>query len=112
MKECRCNKCTCTAVVERPDYMSVCDKCHEDCYYFGLGNIRSIEKELQMTHDELLEAVKDNPTTLAVVELHKPEEDESFLVCSMCMDGDYTDGTHAYSLYPCETIEAIEKELR
>ena len=65
-----------------------------------------------MTHDELLEAVKDNPTTLAVVELHKPEEDESFLVCSMCMDGDYTDGTHAYSLYPCETIEAIEKELR
>ena len=47
MKECRCNKCTCTAVVERPDYMSVCDKCHKDCYYFGLGNIRSIEKELK-----------------------------------------------------------------
>ena len=45
MKECRCNKCTCTAVVERPDYMSVCDKCHEDCYYFGLGNIRANSTE-------------------------------------------------------------------
>ena len=45
MKECRCNKCTCTAVVERPDYMSVCDKCHEDCYYFGLGNIRADSTE-------------------------------------------------------------------
>ena len=103
MKECRCNKCTCTAVVERPDYMSVCDKCHEDCYYFGLVNIRSIEKELQMTHDELLEAVKDNPTTLAVVELHK----------SIWIDADVPNWcTESCGSYPCNTIQAIEKELK
>jgi hypothetical protein len=74
-----------------------------------------------MTHDELLAKIDyyfdtDNfhlhkNALRAVVELHKPEEYESFLVCSMCIDGDYTDGTHDYSLYPCETIQAIEKEL-
>jgi hypothetical protein len=84
-----------------------------------------------MTHDELLEKIDKAwkqyesgtgdsigswiyfafEALRAVVELHKPEEDESFLVCSMCIDGDYTDGTHDYSLYPCETIQAIEKEL-
>ena len=70
-----------------------------------------------MTHDELLEAV-NSPTyrqsrTLehpyialrAVVELHKPEPlDERGDVCLTCCPDLLT-------LYPCPTIQAIEKEL-
>ena len=44
----------------------------------------------------------------AVVELHKPKSSEYFEedVCETCsFDLDY------YILYPCSTIEAIEKEL-
>jgi hypothetical protein len=64
-----------------------------------------------MTHDELLEKVKDNPTTRAVVELHKPEKgtlqswfkflhNKPVVGCRLCED-----------FYPCSTIQAIEKEL-
>lgn len=56
-----------------------------------------------MTHDELLEAVKDNPTTLAVVELHTP----------ILIDSDVPIWcTESCGSYPCNTIQAIEKELR
>ena len=56
-----------------------------------------------MTHDELLEAVKDNPTTLAVVELHKP----------IWIDADVPNWcTESCGSYPCNTIQAIEKELK
>ena len=61
-----------------------------------------------MTHDELLEAVKDIPTTLAVLGLHKPTNPKQVgtgyvgnkYMCSQCK-----------SYYPCPTIQAIEKEL-
>ena len=55
-----------------------------------------------MTHDELLEAVKDNPTTLAVVELHKPIWIDSDIP-SWCAE--------SCGSYPCNTIQVIEKEL-
>ena len=55
-----------------------------------------------MTHDELLEAVKDNPTTLAVVELHTP----------ILIDSDVPIWcTESCGSYPCNTIQAIEKEI-
>jgi hypothetical protein len=53
-----------------------------------------------MTHDELLEKVKDNPIALAVVEFHKPYQSIT-LHCQGC---DWS--------YPCDTIEVIEKELK
>ena len=71
-----------------------------------------------MTHDELLEKIKREEDYLktyaegygfvvtdalrAVVELHKPEHSHSGYRCTVC----FIDTT-----YPCETIEAIEKEL-
>ena len=70
-----------------------------------------------MTYDELLEKVKDNPTTLAVVELHKPT-DRYFPNRVWGSDGEIDIGgvTRAVckcgsSSYPCLTIQAIEKEL-
>lgn len=68
-----------------------------------------------MTHDELLAKIDtlearytDYPTYLAlraVVELHKPEPlDERGDVCLTCCPDLLT-------LYPCPTIQAIEKEL-
>lgn len=68
-----------------------------------------------MTHDELLAKVDtlearytDYPTYLAfraVVEMHKPEPlDERGDVCLTCCPDLLT-------LYPCGTIQAIEKEL-
>ena len=74
-----------------------------------------------MTHEELL-AVLNNVITddvhhlatqtaqalRAVVELHKPIKDEWFqtgVICEKCSKEEYTE------LYPCSTIEAIEKEL-
>lgn len=62
-----------------------------------------------MTHDELLlEISSQYPHNKAiqalyeVVELHKPEHSHSGYRCTVC----FIDTT-----YPCETIEAIEKEL-
>ena len=66
-----------------------------------------------MTHDELLAKIDtlearytDYPTYLAlraVVELHKPSENDSWgsVVCVTCPTWEY----------PCQTIQAIEKEL-
>jgi hypothetical protein len=74
-----------------------------------------------MTHNELLAKIDEEgefqvqhfdakPRMLsalrAVVELHKPWLLDEVLRCS-CADY-YTDG---FSFYPCETIQAIEKEL-
>jgi hypothetical protein len=72
-----------------------------------------------MTHDELL--AKITPTDwrdgipqrdaalLAVVELHKPSEidfpDEDYF-CEGCSNNKYA------IEYPCDTIQAIEKELK
>ena len=71
-----------------------------------------------MTHDELLAKVDtlearytDYPTYLAlraVVELHKPEQiNPTYLVCTNCYDEE-----SGPSDYPCDTIQAIEKELQ
>lgn len=72
-----------------------------------------------MTHDELLAAVQFNKQTLessdrnsealrAVMELHKPIETynmnnvhKAWFTCTHCND----------EVYPCPTIQAIEKEL-
>ena len=81
-----------------------------------------------MTHDELLLKIDAEieynlnqggvetglgDALRAVVELHKPiepdiylEEDEKYLICSVCMEFDED------VKYPCPTIQAIEKELQ
>ena len=70
-----------------------------------------------MTHDELLDLVQktydvDRSYELfnalrAVVELHKPEQiNPNYLVCTNCYDEE-----SGPSDYPCDTIQAIEKEL-
>jgi hypothetical protein len=52
----------------------------------------------------------------AVVELHKPREgvwwisNPSLLACSVCEEWTYSDPEPA--VYPCPTIQAIEKELK
>jgi hypothetical protein len=76
-----------------------------------------------MTHDELLDRIAQAglephgnviPTHLvlalrAVVELHKPIQDDWFgtdgMICKECTREEYTIS------YPCPTIQAIEKEL-
>ena len=64
-----------------------------------------------MTHDELLasiermmnhDAIFMKDALRAVVELHKPEHSHSGYNCTYC----FIDAS-----YPCETIQAIEKEL-
>jgi hypothetical protein len=68
-----------------------------------------------MTHDELLVEINrrldvalynGDPQSIhalrAVVELHKPEHSHSGYNCTYC----FIDAS-----YPCETIQAIEKEL-
>jgi hypothetical protein len=74
-----------------------------------------------MTHDELFTQLQyDRPERFneyaaalrAVVELHKPFKYEgrfgSFLRCSGCSSEEEWQG----SVYPCPTIQAIEKELQ
>jgi hypothetical protein len=77
-----------------------------------------------MTHDELLKFVKfrlecaeskylqeEAPAVsalLAVVELHKPLDNLIAEFCSHCTE---MSGKDIYTLYPCLTIQAIEKEL-
>ena len=72
-----------------------------------------------MTHDELLDKIDtlearytDYPTYLAlraVVELHKPIEDNR---CESCYREEYFGGRHLeIGKYPCSTIQAIEGEL-
>ena len=73
-----------------------------------------------MTHNDLVEAVNSptfmNSRTLetpyialrAVLELHKPEQiNPTYLVCTNCYDEE-----SGPSDYPCDTIQAIEKELQ
>jgi hypothetical protein len=71
-----------------------------------------------MTHDELLAEIEDMSlagfvaqklayTLRAVVELHKPiTMPNNFSYCPECQYG------HARGVYPCPTIQAIEKELK
>ena len=73
-----------------------------------------------MTHDELLVKLNweiENQYTRwvvalrAVVELHKPFEktieETTYLFCAKC-----TDLANRQMNYPCEDIQAIEKELK
>ena len=72
-----------------------------------------------MTHDELLADIEKltvidgifmKDALRAVVELHKPCEpvsDDKFITCETC-NYEY----HREYPYPCETIQAIEKELK
>jgi hypothetical protein len=53
-----------------------------------------------MTHDELANAFMGNPSTLAVIELHSPEEYGGPARCAV-------DGSH----YPCSTIQAIAEHF-
>lgn len=66
-----------------------------------------------MTYEELLEAVKDIPTTRAVVELHKEliaiaydrhgnERICDWTKCAAC----------PAIVYPCKTIQKIEEQLK
>ena len=67
-----------------------------------------------MTHDELLAEIDrveiawqiDGMNALrAVVELHKPRNTSMGIVCcELCSE-------RIFKAYPCETIQAIEKEL-
>jgi hypothetical protein len=71
-----------------------------------------------MNHDELLTKIEDEAsyqtliqTLRAVVELHKPISDNSCYDPGCC-GGPYPDLCGICSEhYPCETIEAIEKEF-
>ena len=67
-----------------------------------------------MTHDELLLLVSDSfekplkKALISIVELHNPRQHEvvSYVFCEGCtLDLDLAPP------YPCETIQAIEKEL-
>ena len=75
-----------------------------------------------MTHDELLYKIEASRrqelsyALRAVVELHKlePHLDENVIpkevtVCGECVPGRIS--TKSYVLYPCKTIQAIEREL-
>ena len=64
-----------------------------------------------MTHEELLKTIDGllhlGPTAKAlraVVELHRPVTDPVYrdTICDQCRE---------YSLWPCDTLKAIEKEL-
>ena len=70
-----------------------------------------------MRHDELLAKINtlearytDYPSYLAlraVAELHKPVElNDGKLKCMACETTDW------YKVYPCPTIQAVEKELK
>ena len=89
-----------------------------------------------MTHDELIAKIKNNGTVfweetgikeevetlthrndralLAVVELHKPKEEDGKLWCKheVCYNHiEFLERNDCDCFYPCPTIQAIEKEL-
>ena len=80
-----------------------------------------------MTHDELLDKIEDieywqeqyagktfMKAIRAVVELHKPVEEDGKLWCrhEVCYNHiEFLERNDCYCSYPCETIKAIEKEL-
>ena len=75
-----------------------------------------------MTHEELMEAIKDKfnfhtgkhdaeivNALYKVVELHKPDEPDfpdEWESCVECSGNGYV------AMYPCPTVKAIEKELQ
>lgn len=74
-----------------------------------------------MTHEELLAKIGNpidegyeygdivfNKALRAVVELHQPLDNLIAEFCSHCTE---MSGKDIYTLYPCLTIKAIEKEL-
>ena len=63
-----------------------------------------------MTHDELLiKASQESDALRAVVELHKPHSN-GMPFCSVCTQ--VIQNIEDSVLYPCPTIQAIEKELK
>ena len=80
-----------------------------------------------MTHDELLDKIEDieywqeqyagktfMKAIRAVVELHKPVEEDGKLWCrhEVCYNHiEFLERNDCYCSYPCPTIQAIEKEL-
>jgi hypothetical protein len=82
-----------------------------------------------MTHDELLARIDEDEKFLeqyfggkfkgqsalrAVVELHKPKEEDGKLWCSheVCYNHiEFLERNDCDCSYPCPTIQAIEKEL-
>jgi len=74
-----------------------------------------------MTHDELLALLKTmtnddaifmKDALRAVVELHKPSVTNEINLCSVCWAiSDQHNLRVMPVIYPCPTIEAIEKEL-
>lgn len=80
-----------------------------------------------MTHDELLAKLsstnrryagsQDNSALRAVVELHKPTPDglgcsREYIDCHSRSGLACEDDCNTYAAYPCETIQAIEKEMK
>lgn len=74
----------------------------------------------EMTHDELLERLSIEQgcpvgdALLAVVELHKPIEEDGKLWCRQesCYNHiEFLERNDCDCSYPCPTIQAIEKEL-
>ena len=70
-----------------------------------------------MNWDELLERVKDIPTTRVVVELHKPIKAEDLKnnskisgICLACTP--LSLNFYEAISYPCPTIQAIEEQLK
>lgn len=77
-----------------------------------------------MNHDELLIKIDEFNSVLgdnirrpffnalsAVVDLHKPEQYQTFEVCSECISDKKSMLVPIDEIYPCRTIKAIEKEL-
>lgn len=76
-----------------------------------------------MTHDELLTEINrrlevalynGDPQSIyalrSVVELHKPNQVQKAVWCTECSKRFENSGW--YEVYPCPTIQAIEKELK
>lgn len=61
-------------------------------------------------HEELLEAVKDIPTTRVVVELHEPTPygHDTWQACMDCSCQD----CNTFVVYPCPTIQKIQEQLK
>lgn len=73
-----------------------------------------------MTHDELLAKLDYHrcvysPALMAVVELHKPIEEDGKLWCKheVCYNHiEFLERGKCDCSYPCPTIQAIEKEIQ
>ena len=75
--------------------------------------LAKLDKENQYLIDYSLNALPTSRFVVitalrAVVELHKPLERLGNQVCKECTDN----ASDGYSVYPCNTIYAIEKELK